>query len=123
MGRERTLGRVRIALLALSVPVALAGWSRAEGPGHGGWGMALDHGVGPDRGAYDVPFPGWRPGPECGRHGHDVGPRSEWRFLNSHSPYVRTGLYRYPLFGFGGYIPAGPHDDALYRTGRGPLKR
>ncbi len=97
--------------------------ARAEGPHHGGWGTDLDPGFAPHREAYDAPIPGWRPGPECGRHGHDNGPRCEGLFLNSHSPYVRTGLYRYPLFGFGGYIPAGPHDDCLYRTGQGPLKR
>ena len=124
MNRAWTISCLGVATLALGLltgPTARAG---EGGLPHHGWGVELDHGVGPYRGAYDAPIPGWRPGPECGRHGHDNGPKWATYFnANSHSPYVRTGLYRYPWFGTLGYIPAGPHDDCLYRTGRGPLKR
>ena len=116
----RCVGR---AALTLGFSVHVAARAGEGSLPHHRWGVELDHGVGPYRSAYDTVIPGWAPGPVCDEHGHDRGPRAEWRRLNSHTPFVRTGLCRYPLFGFGGYIPAGPHDDCLYRTGRSPLKR
>ena len=123
MTRTRSPRLVVVGTLALALSAAIAGAARAGGPHGPRWGVALDPGVGPYRGAYDAAIPGWNPGPECGRHGHDAGPPFAWLNLNSHSPHVRTGLYRYPFLGIGGYVPAGPHDDLLYRTGRSPLKR
>lgn len=106
------------SLLAPVLLIVLVAPARAGGWPHAGRGAALDPGVSPHRGPYDAAIPGILPGPP--RHGPDRGPRQHG-LRRDGTPYVRTGLHRYPCFG--GYIPAAPYDDCLYRTGPHPWQR
>lgn len=111
-------------LLALVLIALLAG--PAWGGGllvRGRRGAELDPGLAPHHGPYDARVPGILPGASCSaHHGHrrECGPRHHgWG--HDGTPYVRTGLYRYPWHG--GYIPPSPYDDCLYRTGPHPWQR